>query len=214
MNNQLGLALSFENEGGIYMITNANRDFAEHALSFKTWNEKFRVCIAPHYGGKTCLAQHLKEYHQAHIINHTSLPQKLVSYFSVIDNAHLIKNTQKDSFFYLLNQSLVENARILLLSEKPIKHWAIQNNDIISRLSLAPTIEHFIPDRELVEKIFEKRMEQEQIYYKKSHITQILSHCEYSYDAIHRICEAIKKETLKKKKKLTKSLLHDVLKEV
>ena len=172
-------------------------------------NFNFSFLFGPRKSGKSFLAEiWLKKNYALNLkdnieLLHNSKNNLLIDDFTIFD---------EESIFHLVNQSILNNCKILVTSSKKINDTKFKFKDLSSRLKTFSNFEIKEPDDEMLSTILTKLLIDKQFIIKSNDIFEyILRRVERSYLGIHDIVYKLDVLSLEKKRQLTIPLIKEIL---
>jgi chromosomal replication initiation ATPase DnaA len=117
----------------------------------------------------------------------------------------------EQALFHLYNFAKENQFSILMTSRLPPAQWSISLADLKSRMGAVPVVGILNPDDTVMEAILVKLFADRQLHIQRGVITYMLGHMERSFSSAQKLVEKIDKQALAQKRKITVSLVRDLL---
>lgn len=202
-----------------YIITESN-SFAFDLISRMIRGEINQGVISgPSFSGKT----HLSKILIKNIGSNESLYidgdyKKIIekvgsSNLIVIENIDkVLEDRSEEDLFHIINFTKENNKKLLMTSGKSISNIEFKLEDLKSRLNATLEAKIMQPDDELMKLVLIKIFNDKQLLINPNVIDFLKSRLERSYKSINDFIEKIDKFSLEKGKKITISLINDLIK--
>lgn len=202
-----------------YIITESN-SFAFDLISRMIKGEINQGVISgPSFSGKT----HLSKILIKNIGSNESLYidgdyKKIIekvgsSNLIVIENIDkVLEDRSEEDLFHIINFTKENNKKLLMTSGKSISNIEFKLEDLKSRLNATLEAKIMQPDDELMKLVLIKIFNDKQLLINPNVIDFLKSRLERSYKSINDFIEKIDKFSLEKGKKITISLINDLIK--
>jgi chromosomal replication initiation ATPase DnaA len=118
------------------------------------------------------------------------------------------------ALFHLLNLARETGLFIVMTARQPPDAWGIRTPDLLSRLRLQPLLRLDEPDDALLGALFVKHFADRQISVEASVVSYAMARIERSYAAVQSLVARLDRESLVRKKPVTRALVADALGEV
>lgn len=115
------------------------------------------------------------------------------------------------ALFHLLNLARETGHFLVMTARLPPDRWGIRTPDLLSRLRLAPLLELAEPDDVLLGALFVKHFSDRQLAVDASVVTYAMARIERSYAAVQALVAALDRESLVRKKPVTRALVAEIL---
>ena len=201
-----------------YIITDSN-NFAFNLIVKMVKEEiNFGLISGPPYSGKTHLSKILiKNARNYKTLYFDRDYQNLLNRFEdsdffILENIDNVKHDKfEEKLFHIINLAKENNKKLLMTSRKPISEIDLNLEDLKSRLNSILEAKIKEPDDQLMELILIKIFNDKQLKINPNIIDFLVSRLERSYESINFFIEKIDKFSLEKGKKITISLINDLL---
>ncbi|WP_298982266.1 DnaA/Hda family protein [uncultured Roseibium sp.] len=200
-----------------YLVGGSNRAAFELLERWPDWPSPVVVLAGPVGAGKTHLVNAFRDETGAAVIQALDLKEDDVEWLAsapaaVVEDAHLgVDNT---ALFHLLNAARQAENSVLITSRTWPASWKIGLPDLLSRLRAATPVEIQEPDDDLLRRVLVKLFADRQIAVEISVIDYLVVRMERSLEVALRAVEAIDREALAGRVKITKPLAGRVLENV
>ncbi len=200
-----------------YLVGSSNRAAYQLLERWPDWPSPVVVLAGPVGAGKTHLVNAFRDETGAAVIAAPDLREADVERLaaapvSVVENAHLgIGNT---ALFHLLNAARQSGKTVLITSRTWPASWKITLPDLMSRLRAATPVEILEPDDDLLRRVLVKLFADRQIAVDQGVVDYLVIRMERSLEVALRAVEAIDREALAGRVKITKPLAGRVLENV
>ena len=202
-----------------YIITESNNFAFDLIVKMAKGEISFGLISGPPYSGKTHLSKILiKNARNYKTLYFDRDYQNILNRFEVSDilileNIDKIKDDKSEQdLFHIINFAKENNKKLLMTSRKPISEIDLNLEDLESRLNSIIEAKIKEPDDQLMKLILIKIFNDKQLKIKPNVIDFLVSRLERSYKSINLFIEKIDKFSLEKGKKITISLINDLLK--
>lgn len=115
------------------------------------------------------------------------------------------------ALFHLLNLARETGHFLVMTARKPPDLWGIRTPDLLSRLRLAPLLQLSEPDDALLGALFVKHFADLQLAVDASVVTYAMARIERSYAAVQALVAALDRESLVRKKPVTRAMVAELL---
>lgn len=115
------------------------------------------------------------------------------------------------ALFHLLNLARETGHFVVMTARVPPDRWGIRTPDLLSRLRLAPLLQLAEPDDALLGALFVKHFSDLQLSVDASVVTYAMARIERSYAAVQALVAALDRESLVRKKPVTRALVAEIL---
>ena len=130
----------------------------------------------------------------------------------ILENIDKVKHYKSEqNLFHIINIVKENDKKLLMTSRKPISEIDLNLEDLKSRLNSILEAKIKEPDDELMRLILVKIFNDKQLKINPNVIDFLVSRLERSYESINFFIEKIDKFSLEKGKKITISLINDLL---
>jgi len=115
------------------------------------------------------------------------------------------------ALFHLLNLARETGHCVVMTARVQPDRWGIRTPDLLSRLRLAPLLQLAEPDDALLGALFVKHFSDLQLSVEASVVAYAMARIERSYAAVQALVAALDRESLVRKKPVTRALVADIL---
>ena len=200
-----------------YLVGGSNRAAFELLERWPDWPAPVVVLAGPVGSGKTHLVRSFQDETGAVVISAPDLSDAAVGHLvtapaTIVEDAHLgVDNT---ALFHLLNAARQAGKTVLITSRTWPASWKISLPDLMSRLRAATPVEILEPDDDLLRRVLVKLFADRQIAVDIGVVDYLVVRMERSLEVAMRAVEAIDREALAGRVKITKPLVGRVLENV
>jgi chromosomal replication initiation ATPase DnaA len=117
----------------------------------------------------------------------------------------------ESKLFHLVNLMRERSAALVLTAKSHPDGWGLRTADLLSRLRLAPAVEIGQPDDALIRAVLVKLLIERQLVVDTSVVSYIATRLERSLDAARSLIDALDREALARKSRITKAIAAEVL---
>ncbi|MBD8875316.1 hypothetical protein [Roseibium polysiphoniae] len=213
---QLPLELPHEQALGRddYLVGSSNRAAFDLLERWPDWPSAVVVLAGPVGAGKTHLVEAWHEDTDAAVLAAADLTVEsvtgLVAAGAVaLEDAH--KGVDETALFHLLNAARQAGVRVLITSRTWPTAWNLTLPDLVSRLRAATPVEILEPDDSLLRQVLVKLFADRQIVIDPGVVEYLVVRMERSLGVAGRAVDAIDREALAGRVKITKPLAGRVL---
>jgi chromosomal replication initiation ATPase DnaA len=216
---QLGLDLPVRTARGRddFLVAPSNAMAVAMIENWRNWSGGKMVLTGPEGAGKTHLTHVWADAAQARIIAATDLREGDVPTLAqgcvAVEDVHDIAQEPdaQTALFHLHNMVLAEGHTLLLTGSGSVAHWGLTLPDLVSRLqgALEATIEP--PDDALLSAVLVKLLADRQLVPPPDLIPYLLNRMDRSFSAANRFVSAIDRESIARKRPITRALAAQVL---
>ncbi|MTI45604.1 DnaA protein [Roseibium hamelinense] len=197
-----------------YLVGQSNQAAFELLERWPDWPSPVIILAGPVGSGKTHLVEAFQGDAGAAVLKATELashsaPELLVSPAVVLEDAH--EGVDETALFHLLNAARQAGKPVLITSRTWPAAWNIKLPDLMSRLRAATPVEIQEPDDGLLRQVLIKLFADRQISVDLGVVDYLVNRMERSLGAAIVAVDAIDKEALAGRAKITKPLVGRVL---
>jgi len=219
MAHQLGFDLPVRPARGRsdFLVAPSNAMAVAMIENWRNWSGAKMVLTGPKGAGKTHLTHVWADAAEAQIISATSLQKDAVptlaqTSIAVEDVAHIKDDpAAQTALFHLHNLVLAEGHSLLLTGEGTVAHWGLTLPDLVSRMQGALEVSIDAPDDALLAAVLVKLFADRQLVPPADVIAYLLKRMDRSFDAANRIVAELDRESLARKRPVTRALAAVVL---
>lgn len=200
-----------------YLVGNSNRAAFELLERWPDWPSPVIILAGPVGSGKTHLVEAFRDATGAAVLPARDLNEGAVTGLvaapaSVVEDTHL--GVDGTALFHLLNAARQAEKTVLLTSRTWPAAWKISLPDLMSRLRAATPVEILEPDDDLLRRVLVKLFADRQIAVDQGVVDYLVVRMERSLGVAMRTVEAVDREALAGRVKITKPLVGRVLEDV
>ncbi|MEM5584231.1 AAA family ATPase [Roseibium sp. AS2] len=200
-----------------FLVGSSNRAALEILERWPDWPSPVVVLAGPVGSGKSHLVQAFQDETGAVVVSAPDLTEACVDTLAaapaaVLEDAHL--GVDETALFHLLNAARQAGKTVLITSRTWPASWKITLPDLVSRLRAATPVEILEPDDDLLRRVLVKLFADRQISVERSVIDYLVVRMERSLGVALRAVEAIDREALAGRVKITRPLAGRVLENV
>lgn len=197
------------------IVTDVNRKAVNFLDAWPAWPGPLAVLAGPVGCGKTHLSQVWAARVGAEFTSPTELPDAVLEPESPL----IVEDVAQGSFseaalFHLINAVRAANTSLLLTSRKWPGDWGISLPDLRSRMKLATLLELGEPDDALLKGVLIKLFADRQLMVEPSVVDYLTVRMERSLSAAQQMVDMIDTLSLASKRKVTKPLAAEALREL
>lgn len=216
---QLGFDLPVRTARGRddFLVAPSNAMAVAMIENWRNWTGAKMVLSGPTGAGKTHLTHVWAEAAQARIIAARDLraadvPALARSCIAVEDVPQIAANPEaQTALFHLHNMVLAEGHSLLLTGSGAVAHWGLGLPDLKSRLQGALEVSIETPDDALLAAVLVKLLADRQLMPPPDVIPYLLKRMDRSFGEASRIVAALDRESLARKRPVTRALAAQVL---
>ena len=200
-----------------YLVGKSNRAAFELLGSWPDWPAPVVILAGPVGSGKTHLVEAFHAETGAAVILAADLTSESVADLVtkeavVVEDAH--RGVDETALFHLLNAARQAGVPVLITSRTWPTAWRITLPDLMSRLRAAAPIEIAEPDDDLLRRVLVKLFADRQIAIDLGVVDYLVVRMERSLGVALKVVDAIDRESLAGRAKITKPLAGRVLENV
>ncbi|WP_417691796.1 hypothetical protein [Roseibium sp.] len=197
-----------------YLVGSSNRAAFELLDRWPDWPAPVVILAGPVGAGKTHLVEAFKTETGAVVINAGDLRADLVDGLVqapvvVVEDAH--RGVDETALFHLLNAARQADVHVLITSRTWPSAWNVALPDLMSRLRAAAPVEVQEPDDGLLQHVLVKLFADRQLQVDLSVVDYLVVRMERSLGVACRAVDAIDREALAGRLKISKPLVGRVL---
>ena len=222
MNNSKQLYFEMPNKTALgiedYIVTDSNSFAFDLIIKMVKGEINFGLISGPPYSGKTHLSKILiknaSNYKALYIDrDYQNILDKFESLdILILENIDKVKyDKSEQDLFHIINLVKESNKKLLMTSRKSISEIDLSLEDLKSRLNSILEAKINEPDDQLMELILIKIFNDKQLKINPNVIDFLMSRLVRTYKSINLFIEKIDKFSLEKGKKITISLINDLL---
>jgi chromosomal replication initiation ATPase DnaA len=216
---QLGLDLPTRTARGRddFLVAPSNAMAVAMIENWRNWTGAKMVLTGPIGAGKTHLTHVWANAAQAKIISagdlrEDNVPDLAQSSIAVEDIPQIKGNAEAQiALFHLHNMVLAEGHSLLLTGAGSVAHWGLSLPDLVSRLQGALEASIDAPDDALLAAVLVKLLADRQLMPPPDVVPYLLKRMDRSFAAANKIVGALDRESLARKRPITRALAAVVL---
>lgn len=128
-----------------------------------------------------------------------------------IENLGAMSEKHEVMLFHLINALKSVDGSLWLTAALPLQQWHIALPDLKSRLQTAVQVSLKAPDDILLSAVITKLFSDRQIEISPQNVSYLVTHMDRSLAHARQIVEAVDQEALRRKSKITRNIVADVL---
>lgn len=198
-----------------FLVGRANDAAFAYIERWPRWLAPAAVITGPEGSGKTHLAAIFANASQATLMRADHLDRDAVP---VLAKGRALVLEDCDRFppdevalFHLINLARETGLFIVMTARLAPDLWGIRTPDLLSRLRLQPLLELHEPDDALLAALFVKHFSDRQISVETHVVTYAMPRIERSYAAVQDLVAALDRQSLIRKKPVTRALVAEIL---
>lgn len=198
-----------------FLVGRANDAAFAYIERWPRWLAPAAVITGPEGSGKTHLAAIFANASQATLMRADHLDRDAVP---VLAKGRALVLEDCDRFppdevalFHLINLARETGLFIVMTARLAPDLWGIRTPDLLSRLRLQPLLELHEPDDALLAALFVKHFSDRQISVETHVVTYAMARIERSYAAVQDLVAALDRQSLIRKKPVTRALVAEIL---
>jgi len=203
---------------GDFLVSSSNADAVAWLDRWPDWPAGGLALWGPPGCGKSHLVNVWRARSGARLLSAGELndvPQALLDdgvAHIVMDNAGepLGQNGER-ALFHLYNLLREAGGSLMLAGRMPPARWPIKLADLGSRLAALPAVEVMAPDDDLIAGLLVKLFTDRQLAVERSVIDYLAARMERSFDEARRLVDAIDRDALSRRRRITVPLVAEVL---
>ncbi|MCZ4272937.1 hypothetical protein [Maritalea porphyrae] len=196
-----------------FVVGAGNKNAYDHFLVANEWPAQVSVLFGPPKSGKTHLAGIWAKHMGALSIEKNDKWPDYLESDLLVEHADLLWMGET-ALFNLLNQAMRSEFRVVLTASLHPNEWALQTNDVRSRLRLAHSVEIAALDDAHLMHLFVKLFDDRQVQVEPSLISYILPRMERSPAQVVALVEKMDELALSRGKAITKRVAAEALEEM
>lgn len=216
-NPQLTLNLApdpgFEREN--FFVSGSNEQAYAMIELWPSWPDSTLLILGPPGAGKSHLGAIWASLAKAGVRSATSLAAEDIEPLAaagplLLDDADATGQSEA-RLFHLVNLMRERGATLVLTAKTPPDAWGLRTADLLSRLRLAPAVEIGPPDDALMRAVLVKLLIDRQLIVDTAVVGYIALRIERSLGAARTFVDALDREALARKSRISRAIAADVL---
>jgi chromosomal replication initiation ATPase DnaA len=215
---QLALDLPVEEkfEAEDFLVGDSNALAYGMLEQWPDWRDPVLLLVGPPGSGKTHLSTIWARRAGAERVSPDRINPSLMASIRP-DHALLIEDMDQTRFdeaslFHMLNRSREIKCSIMLTARTSPSDWGLKTADLLSRLRLAPRIDLLEPDDGLLTALLVKFFVERQMVVDMQVVDFIKSRIDRSVSSLRDFVDALNREGLARRRRITKALAREVWK--
>jgi chromosomal replication initiation ATPase DnaA len=198
-----------------FLVGRANEAAFAQIARWPHWLAAAAILVGPEGSGKSHLAAIFAQASGARQLRADHLDPEAVPALAktralVLEDADRFPPDEV-ALFHLLNLARETGLSIVMTARVAPDRWGIRTPDLLSRLRLQPLLELAEPDDAMLGALIVKHFADRQINVEASVVTYAMARIERSYAAVQALVAALDRESLVRKKPVTRALAGFVL---
>lgn len=198
-----------------FLVGKPNEAAFAYLERWPRWLAPAAVLIGPEGSGKTHLAAIFTETAHARLLRadhltRETLPELARQPALVLEDADRFAPDEA-ALFHLLNLARERGIFVILTARHPPEDWGIKTPDLLSRLRREPRLNLSEPDDGLLGALFLKHFADRQITLDAAVARYALARIERSYAGVQNLVAALDRQSLIRKKPVTRALVAELL---
>jgi len=198
-----------------FLVGKPNEAAFAYLERWPRWLAPAALLIGPEGSGKTHLAAIFAEQSEAQVmradrLTHQTVPLLAQAKALVMEDADRFP-PEEAALFHLLNLARETGVFVILTARDAPENWGVKTPDLLSRLRREPRLELHEPDDALLGALFLKHFSDRQIALDATVARYALARIERSYAGVQNLVAALDRESLIRKKPVTRALVAEVL---
>jgi chromosomal replication initiation ATPase DnaA len=194
-----------------------NQEALRRIDAWPRWPSPTLMLVGPRGAGKTHLGAIWARQSGARVVSGAGLAgADLVALAAgpalLIDDADAVGANEAE-LFHLLNLAREHNVSALITAGQPPDAWGLSTPDLLSRLRLAPMVELWAPEIELVRAVLFKLFSDRQLVVDPATVAFLALRIERSLEAAGAIVARLDREGLARGRAVTRALAAEVLRD-
>lgn len=200
-----------------FLVGRSNKAAFELLERWPDWPAPVVVLAGPVGAGKSHLVEAFQAETRAAVLPAADLTTEIVAGLVampavVVEDAH--KGLDETALFHLLNAARQADVKVLITSRTWPASWGIKLPDLMSRLRAAAPIEIEEPDDDLLRRVLVKLFADRQIAIDMGVVDYLVVRMERSLGVALKVVDAIDRESLADRAKITRPLAGRALENV
>jgi chromosomal replication initiation ATPase DnaA len=198
-----------------FLVGKPNAQAFAYIERWPRWLAPAVLLVGPEGAGKTHLAAIFAEAAEAQVMRADRLTFEAVPLLSraravVLEDADRYP-ADEVALFHLLNLARETGVFVVITARTPPDLWRVKTPDLLSRLRREPRLELHEPDDALLGALLLKHFSDRQITLEATVARYALARIERSYAGVQNLVAALDRESLIRKKPITRALVAEML---
>jgi chromosomal replication initiation ATPase DnaA len=201
-----------------FFVSGSNEKAYAMIERWPAWPDPVLILLGPAGSGKTHLGAIWAATAMAEIRSAESLAEADIEALArsgplLLEDMEAAGRAQTE-LFHLINLMRERGAALVLTAKRPPDAWGLDIADLLSRLRLAPCVEIGAPDDALMRAVLVKLLIDRQLIVDIRVVDYAALRLDRSLEAARRFIDALDKEALSRKSRITRRMAVDVLRSV
>ncbi len=206
----------FEREN--FVVSGSNEQAYAMIELWPNWPDPMLLILGPPGAGKSHLGAIWASTAKASIQSAASLAAANIEELAaagplLLEDADAI-GEREAQLFHLVNLMRERGTALLITAKTPPDAWGLRTADLVSRLRLAPTVAIGPPDDALMRAVLVKLLIDRQLVIDTSVVGYIALRLERSLDAARSFIDALDREALARRRRISRAIAADVLRSI
>jgi len=198
-----------------FFVSGSNEQAYAMIELWPSWPDSTLLILGPSGAGKSHLGAIWASLAKAGVRSTASLAAEDIEALAaagplLLDDADAIGQSEA-RLFHLVNLMRERGATLVLTAKTPPDAWGLRTADLLSRLRLAPAVEIGPPDDALMRAVLVKLLIDRQLIVDTAVVSYIALRIERSLDAARAFIDALDREALARKSRISRAIAADVL---
>ena len=196
-----------------YIVGESNINAIKWIDKYPSWKNSGLIIEGPKSSGKSHLVRVWQKKSDCDIFNSYHINKEEINLKNsqniAIENFEYVENYE--FFLHLINYKKENNLKYLLTTGPNFISTNILLKDLKSRLLELPKVQISLPSDDILKKLIIKLLNDKGILIGEKLIEYIINRVERSYESVNMLVEELNQISLDKKKKVTLSLIREVI---
>jgi hypothetical protein len=192
---QIALPLDWSAGGAndsLLLVGPSNEDAVRYLHHVGSWPVRVAILVGPRGSGRTLMGRYFTRETGGHVIDGE-------------------RSVSEEEMFHAWNRAQNPGAPLLIISDHPPAEWTISLPDLASRIAAVPVLRIGEPDEALARDLIEALFTQRGMIISPELTSYIVPRMEQTYDAIHKIVNALDESSLETGRRLGIRLTRETL---